>query len=376
MRRFLAGAATAVVASVAVFVTPALACGGLVAPDGDVHLDKATTFVAWHGGVERYVTSFAYTGSAVDVGWIVPLPAIPASIQPAGRWTLQRLELQFNPPVFDRALAGAGTSALAAAPSVVVEQVQVEALDVTVLEGSGQAVVDWCLHNGFLLPPETQDHLLRYAQGSPVFMAAKYDSAAAQQRGLRSGDGVPLLITMPTPQLWVPLEVLANDNDSVNADLFLLTDQQLRPAQRAPLVLPFFDQVQGASVDGATGFTVAGQQPMSDTLHRDLASDRNMSWVPEQGWLTYLRLNAPSDSVTYDLGTGSDGLIRLASFGTPPSRAAAATVPPPDPASPATLAVAAVAALGLAAMALAVARVSRGRGWRSGWARRRAARAR
>src|SRR5437016_9111833 len=91
MRRFLA-AGGALGAALLLQVTPALACGGLVAPDGDVRLDKATTFVAWHDGVEHYVTSFAFQGDVADVGWIVPLPAVPSSIQPAGRWTLQRLE--------------------------------------------------------------------------------------------------------------------------------------------------------------------------------------------------------------------------------------------------------------------------------------------
>ena len=319
MRRWLM-AGGGVAAAFVLQASPAFACGGLVAPDGDVHLDKATTFVAWHAGVEHYVTSFAYSGTSADVGWIVPLPAIPQSIQPAGRWTLQRLELQFNPVKFE-GVAAAGPSNFQA---VVIEHVQVEALDVTVLKGSGQAVIDWCEHNGFLLPPETSNHLLRYAEGSPIFMAAKYDAAAAQQRGLRSGDGVPLLITMRTPQLWVPLEVLANDNAQVNADLFLLTDARLQPAQRRllPLIVP--GTVPDTTVDGATGFTVAAQQPMSPELFANLSSDRNMGWVPSSGWLTYLRLDAPSEDVTYDLGVGGDSLIRLALFGTAPARAVAA----------------------------------------------------
>ena len=326
MRRLLLIPAAAFAAFV-LQMTQAFACGGLVAPDGDVHLDQATTFVAWHGGVEHYVTSFAFTGSSVDVGWIVPLPAVPSSIQPAGRWTLQRLELQFNPPRFLEASARGSAGLLALAPSVVVEQVQVEALDVTVLKGSGQAVVDWCLHNGFLLPPETQDHLLVYAHASPVFMAAKYDTALAQQRGLQSGDGVPLLITMSTPRLWVPLEVLANDNASVNADLFLLTDTRLQPAQSPPLIQAPFLSPASSSLDGATGFTVADQQPMSESLFSDLSRDRNMAWIPRDGWISYLRLNAPSETVTYDLGVGADGRIRLASFGTAPSGAGAPATP-------------------------------------------------
>src|ERR1700730_13332481 len=70
MRRMLA-AGGSLAAVFVIQASPALACGGLVAPDGDVRLDKATTFVAWHAGIEHYVTSFAYSGSVADLGWIV-----------------------------------------------------------------------------------------------------------------------------------------------------------------------------------------------------------------------------------------------------------------------------------------------------------------
>src|SRR6202162_6592992 len=97
MRKFLF-ATVGVAAAVVLQAGPAFACGGLVAPDGDVRLAKATTFVAWSGGVEHYVTSFAFTGAVADVGWIVPLPAIPTSITEAGAWTLQRVEGEVAPP--------------------------------------------------------------------------------------------------------------------------------------------------------------------------------------------------------------------------------------------------------------------------------------
>lgn len=354
MRRLLL-AAVVPLAALALQVTPALACGGLVAPDGDVHLDQATTFVAYHAGIEHYVTSFAFSGSPVDVGWIVPLPAVPDSIEAAGKWTLQRLEREFNPPPevdFDSVAQAAG--------SPVVEQVQVEALDITVLKGSGQTVIDWCEHNGFELPAETKDHLLQYAQGSPIFMAARYDNAAAAARGMQSGDGVPLLITMRTPQLWVPLEVLANDDDAVNADLFLLTDNQLQPADATPLFfLPPLSFATSNSVDGAPGFTIAGSKPLNGQLLTDLSSDRNMSWVPSTGWLTYLRLRASSDSVTYDLGVGNDGLIRLATFGTSPARTFASPGPQAQPPVPPIAAGAAAALLIVTMLAGVVLRRAR-----------------
>jgi hypothetical protein len=310
MRKFLfagMGVAAAVVAQAG----QVFACGGLVAPDGDVRLAKATTFIAWSGGVERYVTSFAFTGAVTDVGWIVPLPAVPTSIKEAGAWTLQRLEREFAPPAPSLQLDFA--AARAGAPATVIEQVQVEALDVTVLKGSGQAVIDWCTHNGFLVSAEIKDHLLRYASSTPIFMAAKYNTSLALQRHQQAGDGVPLLITMRTPHLWVPLEILATAGTPVNADLFLLTDQPLRTANGLLVTSALTD---GTTLDSAPGFTLAGAEPMNASLHHDLSIDRNMSWVPAHGYLTYLTLNAPGALVTYDLGVGADNTIRLTSFGT------------------------------------------------------------
>ncbi len=331
MRRLLF-AGMGVGAAVVLQAGQALACGGLVAPDGDVRLAKATTFVAWSAGIEHYVTSFAYTGAVIDVGWIVPLPAVPTSVTEAGAWTLQRLEREFAPPVpspdFELAASAAG------APAVVVEQVQVEALDVTVLKGSGQAVIDWCIHNGFLISPEIQNHLLRYAASSPVFMAAKYNTSLALQRHQQAGDGVPLLITMRTPHLWVPLEILASGGSPVNADLFLLTDQPLRTGSGSPVTSAASD---GESVGGAPGFTVAGAEPMNATLHHDLSSDRNMAWVLAKGYVTYLTLNAPGADVTYDLGVGTDSVIRLVSFGAQFANLAGATPSPPVTPDPTAL---------------------------------------
>lgn len=310
MRKFLF-AGMGVAAAVVLQAGQVFACGGLVAPDGDVRLAKATTFVAWSGGIEHYVTSFAFTGAVTDVGWIVPLPAIPTSITEAGAWTLQRLEREFAPPFLFAAPQALALDA--GSPATVIEQVQVEALDVTVLKGSGQAVIDWCTHNGFLVSAEIENHLLRYASSTPIFMAAKYNTSRALQRHQQAGDGVPLLITMHTPRLWVPLEILANAGVPVNADLFLLTDQPLHTAAGVTVTSRFAD---GTALLSAPGFQIAGAEPMNASLHQDLSSDRNMSWVPAHGYVTYLTLNAPGASVTYDLGVGSDNAIRLTSFGT------------------------------------------------------------
>ncbi|HEV3232245.1 MAG TPA: DUF2330 domain-containing protein, partial [Candidatus Dormibacteraeota bacterium] len=90
-------------ASAAVLVAqalPAAACGGLVAPNGAIRLSRATTFVSWRDGVERYFTSFAYEGTELsDFGWIVPLPAVPTKVEEGGGWTLQRLNRETHPQI-------------------------------------------------------------------------------------------------------------------------------------------------------------------------------------------------------------------------------------------------------------------------------------
>src|SRR5262249_45166751 len=85
-------AAVAAPVVVAALAAPAGACGGLVGENGTIQLTRTTTLAAYHDGVERYVTSFEFSGQGKEVGSIVPLPAIPTKVERGGSWTLQRLE--------------------------------------------------------------------------------------------------------------------------------------------------------------------------------------------------------------------------------------------------------------------------------------------
>jgi hypothetical protein len=305
----------AAAATLALFLTqalPAAACGGLIAPNGAIRLDRATTLVAWHDGVERYMTSFSYNGSASSFGWIVPLPAVPEKVEEGGGWTLQRLvrETHPQPPIVSLQFAAAG-----AADSVeVLQQVQVKALDITVLRGSGQAVLDWAAGNGFAVDAETRAHILQYAKGSPVFMAAKYNAGRAQQQRLLFGDGAPVLITMKIAHPWIPFEVLAA-GQQVQADLYLLSDKPVNTSEWRALIGA---SGVGTSVQGAEGFTLDFQEKMTDSLYHDLSTDKNMGWVRRDSWLTYLSLNAPDSKVTYDMSVTPMGVVKVAPFGTKP----------------------------------------------------------
>lgn len=298
----------------------ALACGGLVAPNGAIRLTRATTLIAYHDGIEHYMTSFTYQGDVSNLGWIVPLPAVPLNIQEGGAWTLQRLFRETHPIPVPANSAVESAGAAAGAPAQVVEQTQVEALNITVLRGSGQAVIDWCAQNGFFVNGETKGHLLAYGKGTPIFMAVKYDTARAQARHQLQGDGSPVLLTLKIAHPWVPLEVLALDDQQVNADLYFLTDQPLNTSEANAVI---GQSAVGSEVPGATGFQVVFQEPMNASLYHDLSTDRNMGWVRSDGWLTYLSLDAPDTSVTYDLSITTAGIIKLAPFGTAPMSIAA-----------------------------------------------------
>lgn len=278
-------AGLAVPLAVAALAAPAGACGGLVGENGTIQLTRTTTLAAYHDGVERYVTSFQFSGQGKEVGSIVPLPAIPTKVERGGSWTLQRLEREVAPPV-RAAFAEDKTAALSAAPAEVILQTQIDALDITILKGGGNAVGKWAVDHGFLLTPDAPAMLDFYSRRSPIFMAARFNAERAQSLGQNSGDGTPIMLTIPVKEPWVPLHILSLGLDKarvVDADVFLLTDNQ-------PKLLA-----------GGTGLSLQRNEAASPLLLSDLRSDKGMGWVPQQMWFTYLRLDVPAGQLDYDL---------------------------------------------------------------------------
>ena len=78
-------------------------------------LTRTTTLAAYHDGVERYVTSFEFTGQGEEVGSIVPLPGVPSKVERGGDWTLQRLVPSIR--IDDLQSGGAGVRAQAIFPN-------------------------------------------------------------------------------------------------------------------------------------------------------------------------------------------------------------------------------------------------------------------
>jgi hypothetical protein len=347
----LASLAMAMCATLLV-AAPALACGGLIGPNGAVNLLRTTTFAGYHDGVEHYVTSFEFAGGEGEFGSIVPLPGVPTDVERGGDWTLQRLVLETN-PVRERGLFLDAAGAPAASAAEVLQQVKIDALDITILKGGGDAVGLWAADHGFRLPPDAPEVLDFYAQRSPIFMAARFDADAARRRGQQVGDGTPVHLTIPTANPWVPLRILAlgrTQAETVQADVFLLTDRQ-------PALLP-----DPSGLVGSPGLSLDHAAPASDQLLADLRSDKGMGWVPQHAWLTKIGINASAPQLRFDLAIDASGQ------GQPSLRDAGFSpfgpVPAPPPASLVWLALVAVAMclpLGAVALITVGARGSGGR---------------
>src|SRR5438093_6508553 len=286
MRRLFAGLAALVAASLA-YAQPAAACAGLIGPNGAVNLVRTTTFAGYHDGVEHYVTSFKFAGGSGKFGSLVPLPGVPSEIIRGGDWTLQRLiretEVAKLRGVFLQA------SAAPAPDAIVLRQVRIDALDITILKGGGEAVGRWATDHGFRLPPDAPEVLDFYAARSPIFMAAVFDADAAKARGQNIGDGTPVHLSIPTAAPWVPLRILGlgkSAQDRVDADVYLLTDAR-------PQMLPTPIGLNGMRIDHSAAATAS--------LLNDLRSDKGMEWVPTSGWLSKVVVDATASQLKYDL---------------------------------------------------------------------------
>ncbi|MDH5223428.1 MAG: DUF2330 domain-containing protein [Actinomycetota bacterium] len=330
-RRMLRPSSLLVLTIAVVVIGPvgaALACGGLVTPNGTINLLRTTTLAAYHGGVEHYVTSFEYVGQGQEIGSIVPLPGVPTKVVKGGDWTLQRLQIETQPPI----LAEASADSAGASARVLLET-EIDSLDITVLEGGAVAVGTWARDHDFFLPPDAPEVLEFYADRSPIFLAARFDAERAARQGLQQGQGTPIHVVIPTPRPWVPLRILAlgrQGAEVVEADVFLLTDE-------APALLP-----QTVTPDGNAdqrGLILETSEPASHSLMRDLRSDSRMGWLPEDDmWLTYVRVNERADRLGHDLAVDASGFGR-------PDPVAAGFSRPTVPSTPGPLPWVAIAAV-------------------------------
>jgi len=275
----------------------AWACGGLVAPGHAEALERAVTLAAWHDGYEHYVTGFEFAGLANSFGYIIPLPGVPTKIVRGGNWTLERLQGEIGEGPLGFKEKGFGISAAeAASPVEVLQQVKIDALNITVVRGGGPDVAKWAVKNGFDLTRDAPAVLGSYSTKGAVFALAKFDRADAKSRGLVQGQGEVIQFTIPTKAPWIPLRILSLGKtgvEYVDAELFVLTDGR-------PTFFP--------SIPSIKGMTVKANKRASSSLLSDLHADQGMSWVPASGmWFTALNLRTTASTMDYDLSIDGGG---------------------------------------------------------------------
>lgn len=307
--------ATATLALLAGSASAAAACGFLVAENGAIRLDTFTAAAVLDAdGTANYVTAFSFNGQPDDFGAIIPLPDIPTTVEKAPGWFLQRLGREVAPQLQRTALA-ADESADAGGAEVIASY-EVDSLDITILKGGGEDVLEWADANGYDLGVGDGDvddrsdaiaMLDFYGERSPIFAALRFDNQRAVEQDLRAGDGTPVRFEFADQDTaWIPVKVLGFDKpaeERVQADLFLLTDG-------APAIL-------GGLVEG-TEVTFQQSYGPDSPLVIDLHDDERADWIPDQFTLTAIDVDTPVSQLDFDIAAtvGDAAPDPVAAFGT------------------------------------------------------------
>ena len=287
---FVAAAATLLITA-----APALACGGLIGPNGAVNLLRTTTFAGYHDGVEHYVTAFEFAGGGGAFGSITLLPGIPTDVvRGGGDWTLQRLVQETDPaPVALFADAAAGRQAAGEA-EVILETI--DALDITVLRGGGDEVGLWAKNHGFRLPP------------------TRRRSSISMPTGARSSWPPRSMRTRPRPRAGHRRRHAGPSHDPDGQPVGPAADPRPRQGhgrgRRGGRLSP--DRSPPGDAGSRCRLRSRGLEPdhsapATDALLTDLRSDVGMEWVPNDAWLTKVVVDSDAGDLRADLAIDASG---------------------------------------------------------------------
>ena len=252
--------------AIAITAAPAVACGGLVGENGTIQLTRTTTLAAYHDGVERYVTSFEFSGQGKEVGSIVPLARRAdegASAAATGRCSGSSARSRRRSA---RRLAAAAQSRGVGAGAGAARRRKIDALDITVLQGRrrrGRQVGDRAR-----VPAHARRardaRLLRAPQ--PDLHGRALRRVACRQLGQNTGDGTPIMLTIPTTR-------------AVGAAAHPRPRARAAPRSSRP-TCSCSPTTEPKLLAGGRGLSLDRNEPANASLLSDLRSDKGMGWVP------------------------------------------------------------------------------------------------
>jgi len=227
--------------AVAVYATPAYACGcGIYVPrDGDANVTQERGLVRWDGQREDIVMSLGVLGSSKEAAIILPIPA-RGDVRLADAKVFDELDELTKPRVREEIEwvlnfgLGGNTAApegvgAGAPPVTVLSRQNVGPFDVANLAATdSDALKTWLEENGFQLDPGVVALMQPYVEENWTFVAVRLRPDQASQE--LTGDLAPLQIAFDTDKLVYPMRASANADTSQSLLLYILADHRVDKA--------------------------------------------------------------------------------------------------------------------------------------------------
>ncbi|MDQ3990689.1 MAG: DUF2330 domain-containing protein, partial [Actinomycetota bacterium] len=232
-----AGAALAVIGA-----GPALACGGMVSPDGATELARFETLLVHDGATQQILTSVAYetsreygSGTEADEGfaWLMPLPSPPevgagdaAAIRSARSMTAPPPRDEHVPPVMPLLCAcGAADQGPGATGVDVLGRTVVEGLEFVTLGGERAGeMAAWMREEGFTFHDRQEPVLQGYLDRGWVVVAARILPGAEP-----TGELTTVRFRFDTAEPVYPLAIAGADHGGPPVRMSLYVATPYRP---------------------------------------------------------------------------------------------------------------------------------------------------
>lgn len=228
--------------------------------------------VAFRDGVETLIVQSDIENAGESIGWVLPLPAEPTSIEACPPVTLSALTKIVRPEfakpktrlmVFFLALMGLTIyacldhvhcakhsikrghlislvalfilimismfmvpSLMGIRPTVgdieIIQTTKAGVYDVSIIKADEAGIVtEWLTSNGFACPPSAQPIIADYIKDNWFFLAAKVSSEATGEVTHH-----PLRVSFPTSQAIYPIRLTGSDGAPIQLDLFVISEQR------------------------------------------------------------------------------------------------------------------------------------------------------